>query len=424
MLKQTKIEPGLPAVTPVDRARFILANINWNFSTPFSVGRSGVQFFDCRKYHWYPATFIPEIPYTLIEVLTSPGAVVYDPFGGIGTTLFQSLLLGRTPVTNEICSVSVRLMKSFWTLLEPRTNLTNVASDLVRLEASYDADVDYSRRVAKSEVLVERLRPWFHPETFNEMMYLAAYEKKMSSAGTKSAMWIALSSSLKAVCAQDEGWGCIADNVLPKGAQLKKRRPGLERFRRNINLLMRDLVQLKATLPQITHDLLRDSAVDHHIRRIDVRLGEFPGDETVDMVLTSPPYPNMTDYSTSQRLSYYWLGRDPSEDLPVELGARRRRFTPGAIESYRDGMKEAVSAICRKLRPGGYACLVMPKFNADNHNNTVRREVVQECLGFLYANGCTLEQELSRILPTRRRHHNQKWTSLEKESIHVFRKRT
>ncbi len=229
---------------------------------------------------------------------------------------------------------------------------------------------------------------------------------------------------LYTVCAQDEGWGCIADNVLPKGAQLKKRRPGLERFRRNINLLLRDLVQIKATFPQITHDLLRDSAVDNHIRRIDVRLGEFPGDETVDMVLTSPPYPNMTDYSTSQRLSYYWLGQDPNEDLPVELGARRRRFTPSAIESYRDGMKEAVSAICRKLKPGGYACLVMPKFNADNHNNTVRREVVQECLGFLHANGCTLEQELSRILPTRRRHHNQKWTSLEKESIHVFRKRT
>lgn len=422
MLKEKKLEQGLPAVTPVDRASFILANINWNFSTPFSVGRSGLQFFDCRKYHWYPATFIPEIPYTLIEVLTSPGAVVYDPFAGIGTTLFQALLLGRCPIGSEICTVSVYLMKSFWTLLDPRTNLVQVVSDLRDIETSYDADIDYCRRLTRSEVLVDRLRPWFNPEPFNQLMYLRTHEDKLRSSAAKAAMRIALSATLKAVCAQDEGWGCIADNVLPKPPQLRKPRHALERFRRNINLLLRDIGLMQARLPELAKDFQRAHCVDDQIKRFDVRDGEFPENESVDLVVTSPPYPNMTDYSTSQRLSYYLLGKDPGQDLPEELGARRRRFTPGAIENYRTGMRRALEVICRKLKPGGYICLVMPKFNADNHNNTVRKQVVQECLGFLYTNGCTLEQELSRILPKRRRHHNQKWISLEKESIHVFRK--
>ncbi|MGB7472212.1 MAG: DNA methyltransferase, partial [Candidatus Acidiferrum sp.] len=368
------------------------------------------------------ATFIPEIPYTLIEVLTSPGAVVYDPFAGIGTTLFQALLLGRLPVGSEICTVSVWLIKSFWTLLNPRTNLMQVANDLSGVETSYDADIKYCRRLTKSEVLVDRLRPWFNPEPFNQLMYLRAYEDKLRSAATKAAMRIALSATLKAVCAQDEGWGCIADNVLPKPDQVKKPRNALERFRRNMNLLLRDMGEIQARLPALAKDFLRDCSVEDQIKRLDVRRGEFPKDETVDLVVTSPPYPNMTDYSTSQRLSYYLLGKDPGQDLPEELGARRRRFSASAIEDYRTGMRAALEVICRKLKPGGYICLVMPKFNADNHNNTIRKQVVQECLGFLHTNGCTLEQELSRILPKRRRHHNQKWISLEKESIHVFRK--
>src|ERR1700693_5347342 len=92
----------------IRKARATLKNINSDFSMRNTGNRDQLSPFDCLAYHWYPATFVPEIPFTLIEVLTKPGANVYDPFGGIGTTYFQALLLQRRPFTSEINAVAVQ----------------------------------------------------------------------------------------------------------------------------------------------------------------------------------------------------------------------------------------------------------------------------------------------------------------------------
>src|SRR5260370_31206984 len=130
----------------------LLASVNCSFSTPFSVGRSGsgLGLFDARKHDWYPATFIPEIPFTLIEVLSSPGDLVYDPFAGIGTTLYQALALGRRPIAADVCAIAVEAMRSFWTLFGA-ADLTGYSQRLGRLQADYDARRDYAAGLADDE---------------------------------------------------------------------------------------------------------------------------------------------------------------------------------------------------------------------------------------------------------------------------------
>lgn len=70
-----------------------LHNINWNFDFNIDYSSDSIYPFDCRKHFSYPATFIPEIPFTLIEVLSQKGDIILDPFGGIGTTFVQALML-------------------------------------------------------------------------------------------------------------------------------------------------------------------------------------------------------------------------------------------------------------------------------------------------------------------------------------------
>ena len=400
----------------------ILKGINWSFSTPFSVGRSGARLFDARKHHWYPATFISEIPYTLIELLSTPGAVVYDPFGGIGTTMFQALLLGRTPYATELCSVAVEVVRCMWSLLSPDTDLDSSAQDLEEIVDKYNPAIRYDSQIKRTKVRIEELRPWYNPLTFNKLMYLALCEARCSNPGTRAALRISLSAILKAVCAQDKGWGCIADNVYPKATQLEKDRDALGQVRRHATILLRDVVLVRSHLPECSAQLLRSADVNRHILHGDIIEAQPVADGTVDLVVTSPPYPSMTDYATSQRLSYYWLGADPADDLPREIGARRRRFAQNAMEQYRAKMKSVIEVICRKVRVSGYVCLVLPSFKADQTNNLVRRRVIQECLGYVGESGMMLEHELERILPERRRHHNQGWTSLERERIYVFRR--
>ncbi len=422
MVRPRKLTSNPAAVTEIQRAKFILRNINWSFSTPFSVGRSGIDLIDARKYHWFPASFIPEIPYTLIEILSEPEATVYDPFAGIGTTVFQCLMLGRQPLATEICRVAVAYMKSLWDLLRPNSDLERAALELIGLRAKYDPRRNYARKLGEAQIRVDSLEPWFNPETFNQLMYLAWAGSALRVSSSASAFFISVSATLKAVCAQDAGWGCIADNVSPKPEQLRESRNAFDRFERNVHVLLTDTARWKTRLPAASHALLSKQSADQNVFRVDVRELDLVPQESVDLVVTSPPYPNMTDYSFSQRLSYYWLGADPTDDVVLEIGARRKRSKPNALQNYTAEMGEALKLIAGRIKPGGYCCLVMPEFNTDNQNNTARRRTIVETLAALPNEGLVLDLDLERILPTRRRQHNQEWTSLERERIYVYRK--
>jgi len=59
-----------PLVNNLAELERILKNINWDFYPRPLSSKKNPKIFNCRKYHWYPATFIPEIPYTLIDLLT------------------------------------------------------------------------------------------------------------------------------------------------------------------------------------------------------------------------------------------------------------------------------------------------------------------------------------------------------------------
>ena len=130
----------------------------------------------------------------------------------------------------------------------------------------------------------------------------------------------------------------------------------------------------------------------------------------------------MTDYATSQRLSYYLLGVKPDGDFGSEIGARRRRKRSDALDAYREDMRAALALVVEQMRTGAYACFVMPTFTVDRMDNQSRRRVVEECLAILIEKGLTQVHQLERVLPVRRRHHNQRWTTLERETIHVYRK--
>jgi len=54
--------------------------------------------------HPYPARFIPQIPRKAILMYSKSGEVVLDPFCGCGTTLLESILLGRQAVGVDNCS--------------------------------------------------------------------------------------------------------------------------------------------------------------------------------------------------------------------------------------------------------------------------------------------------------------------------------
>jgi len=159
----------------------------------------------------------------------------------------------------------------------------------------------------------------------------------------------------------------------------------------------------------------------------DVRVCTSISDESVDLIVTSPPYPNMSDYIKSQRLSYYFLEFDLSkdfmkEDFMKEIGARSKRSRKNALQCYFEDMRKSLENISKKLKVGGYACFIMPVFTEDNKNNIERKLIVDKVMNSMLEYGLVQVDVYERILPSIRRSNNIKWATLEKEKIYIFRK--
>lgn len=403
----------------------ILKNINWNFYQKGFFSPHEVRPFNCRRHHWFPATFVPEIPFTLIEVLTLPGAIVFDPFAGIGTTYFQALLLNRKSLATEICRVAIMYMQSLFTLFDTTINFDSVKKSIKKMLEEFNPVEDYTSNVPRN-VLINNLKPWYSEKTLNQLSFLFIKEANCGDKSIKAAMRISISAILKTASNQDRGWGCIADNVLPKTNQIKDKE-ALDLFDKHINRLIEDISEhLKYFMPGYGQ-LYKEQSEKQTIFHEEVKECKEILDNSVDLVVTSPPYPNMTDYVTSQRLSYYFLGYNLTDkksvrDIDLEIGARSRRARKDSLDRYLEDMQRANEVISQKIKIGGYACYVMPVFDTDNENHKNRRAVVHKILDSMNEYGLIKEGEYERILPTIRRSHNIKWATLEREKIYLFRK--
>ncbi len=412
-----------PLVKNIAEIELVLTNINWNFDPKPLIPSERSKPFDCRKYHWYPATFIPEIPFTLIELLTKPNAKVFDPFLGIGTTYFQALILNRLPIGVDSNLVSIEYTRLLVELFNPEIDLKDQFKLIQSSVLKYDPLKKYTKSLKNrtNNIFLKELEKWYSDENYNALCFLMLFEKGNINSIMSAAIRISILKILNTISNQDRGWGCIADNVLPKVNQIKKVNV-ISLFLNTLKSLSIEIENIKnckdLNISQVFKKISNSSTLFHtSILEFD----DLP-DASVDLILTSPPYPNMVDYTTSQRLSYYYLGYDLNQDKINEIGARHKRNHESSLSNYLAKMQQVNQVLTRMLKKGGYLCYIMPLFDSDNYNNHQRRSIMQKVIEDLENNNLKKEIELHRTIPSLRRSHNAKWASLKNEIIFVFKK--
>jgi DNA modification methylase len=395
-----------------------LDEINWDFSDNlFSKNQGGVTF-DSRKFFPYPGTYVPEIPYTLIEALTKEFDTILDPFAGSGTTIFQSIILRRFPLGYDTCSISSFFINNLINLLSPRINLETLGNEFLK-------SISYSN-VSNNTFSpnFEKLNPWFGPKTYQEIKCLKNRIEIESNHLVSSLISISILTSLNSITSQGRGWGCIADNMLPKKEQLKEFDVKKIVGKKGISLInyiknFQHIIQSRQF--EIFFDQINTQGIER-VKNNDCRYDLEHPSKTIDTIITSPPYPNMTDYITSQRLGYYFLGLDPDSDKKKETGARHKRKRKSSVSDYKNEMIKFNCWFEKNLKPGGFICMVLPEFES-KQKVTARKIAIDEIIENLESfPSIELLKIYERLLPTIRRSHNSKWASLKKEKIYIFQK--
>lgn len=328
--------------------------------------------------HWYPASFITAIPGNIVDIFSSPNEVIWDPFCGSGTTAIESFRKGRHFIGNDINEIAILITEAKLNLLEIRDTLDreldSIESYLMRLEfyKGFNINLTDYYELGKTICFFDELSFWYHPNTLRNLtiMWGSLHEYECNKK-FKNILKIVFLNIAKIASAQQKTWGHIADNVKPKPTQLEARL---------YDPLPNFLTRLKQVVKKTKKIVLVEKNGSYDLECADTRY--FSPPKSVDLVVTSPPYPSMADYITSQRLAYYWLGYDIKRIQDIksnEIGARFLRHRKNRNSLYLSNMIESLENIFFHIKKGGHLAMLLPEYKKEDQRGEIISEICNYC---------------------------------------------
>ena len=303
--------------------------------------------------HPYPAKFIPQIPANLIACLSMPGDVVLDPFGGSATTAVESVRLGRRVISFDANPLSALIGRVKTGFMAPP-----VQADLEQLSAVVEDHIvglgarnrnrpkSLATRCARYVPPIPNIEKWFDKSVIEELCLLRHLIDQTTDGLAREAAQLALSRIIIRVSNQESETRYVS--------VAKKLYPSL-----TLQIYLESLKTVTRRLETATLDLqFSDASFLVGDSRNDLR--ETIGENSIDLIITSPPYPNATDYHLYHRFRLFWLGFDPRLLGKIEIGShlRHQRNNTG-FEEYRHDMKQVLEGCAAVLAPGRYAVFVV-----------------------------------------------------------------
>lgn len=285
----------------------------------------------------YRACFKPQLPRFFIERLTSPGAVVYDPFLGRGTTALEAALLGRLPWGCDINPLS-RI------LVEPRLDPPTSAQIQQRL-----AELDLT---ADSRPMWEDLLVFYHPEVLAALTKLRDRFLEREAAGTldQTDRWLRMVATNRLT---GHSTGFFSVYSLPPNQSVSIKSQIRINEKRNQTPPRRNVkdILLKKSL-QLLKDLVPKELANLHSHAGQARLlttscdvtPELPA-ESVDLVVTSPPFLTEVNYQIDNWLRCWFNGLDAKAINVWQLGK---------APIWQATMQKVLAELRRLLKPGGF----------------------------------------------------------------------
>jgi len=347
----------------------------WSFR---EVGRSQTTAFT-HSYHRYPAKFIPQIVRKLIkDYAPSDTQVVCDPFGGCGTTLVEAKLLGHKSIGFDINPVAKLITQTKTTPIKPQT-LTNCRNKFLEY---------YEITPPVLSERHKRITYWFDEDMTQELDRIYFAIKKIKNYNVRRFFLCAFSHNLKN-CSH---W--LMKSIKPTIDKNKIAPDPKKSFLRHLDSMIKKNERFYSTLVQSGYD-----KVSAKMYRRDSTKTLPLDSNSIDLIITSPPYVTSYEYADLHQLSLLWFGDDPNhfkkwhrfsnEFIDFRrnfIGTSSRKEKSGNFDSiiaemivndlfqverslaidvgnYFLDMKKVFAEMYRILKPGSKACIIIGNTN-------------------------------------------------------------
>ena len=283
----------------------------------------------------YRACFKPQLPRFFINLFTTPGDNVYDPFNGRGTTIIEAALLGRNVIANDINPLSLMLC-------EPRIAIPALKDVEERLQA-----IPTDKKL-KSDI---DLSMFFEQHTLAEIVSLKNYlhKRKLSKKEDDIDRWIRMVATNRLT---GHSSGFFSVYTLPpnqaisaerqkKTNRVRRQKPEYRDTRKLIlkksRILLRDIdEQLAKRLNKTKTKLINGDAAETK----EIRGG------SVSLTVTSPPFLDVIQYAGDNWLRCWFNG--------IDLKKVATKITMSkTVEEWGQKMQQVFNELYRITKKGG-----------------------------------------------------------------------
>lgn len=377
----------------------IQADPQWAFDQERSVSKW------THGYHRYPAKFLPNIVERLIELYHPKNdGVIADLFAGCGTTLVEAKAHGYASIGTDINPIAILITRVKTTPILPE-RLLKVYNAFVGKFTNYNRDAFLEFPTHK------RIDYWFESENKYKIAFLYQCANEIDDVEIKEFFLVAISHILKN-CSR---W--LQSSTKPQIDPKKEVVDPFVAFKQHCQQMMRSNERFYAHIQEQRYE-----NVDCQILERDARSTGIEA-ESVDTIITSPPYVTSYEYADIHQLTGYWMeffdnlalfrqrfiGTSYSEKTSLEvsgsqlaidiiksLNEKSNRLARN-VATYFNDMQKVAEEMARILKPGGRACVVIG--NTTLRNVEIKSsEVFYE---FLCNAGLTEQDIIKRNIPNK-----------------------
>lgn len=330
-----------------------------------------------RPIHPFPARMAPAIAIGELQAYDGSSLAVLDPMAGSGTTVVHAKMLGHRARGFDIDPLAV-ITANAWCTSMPASSFNAAAESVlngarkrlrtVRARDAYPVNADDETK--------EFARYWFHLYARKQLRALSEAILRVDRRSVRNLLWTAYS---RMIITKSNGVSLAMDVSHSRPHRVYDKSPSLPftSFPRAVEYICRSSpflwncrLDMKSRPPAIL------SPGD--ARRLPTR------SQSVDIVITSPPYLNAIDYLRCSKFALVWMSHAVSEirrTRSISIGAEVGRKTygsnglewRGAIDRWNElparwqhilyryvcDMTETLREVRRVLKPGGSAVFVV-----------------------------------------------------------------
>jgi DNA modification methylase len=316
-------------------------------------------------YHRYPAKFIPQIVSRLAEKYTKEGDLIVDPFGGCGTTLVESKVMGRPSVGVDINPVAVLITKAKITPIDPQ----KIEKAFAILKTKLDT---YSKDTKVKAPEHERIDYWFKPEEKRKLAFIVTEISKLKDQDIRDFFYCGFSNILKNCSI----W--LQKSNKPTRDLNKKPSDPIPTFYKQIKMMMRGNARFYELSKERNHLEIPSQVYCTDARTIPAK------DNSVSLIVTSPPYVTSYEYADLHQLTALWLeytknlsdfrkrfigtsyhnkkelnlNSELAEKIRSEL-LKKDKKNAEEVSTYFSEMNQVFVEMKRMLKKGGKTCIVI-----------------------------------------------------------------